>query len=272
MECYTNIKMLSSNSKEKLSETLEGNRLYISTSHEITDFGVILPGKVIETKFGEFYLCERILSEFYSDADRVTQEYIELFDKDLPANLHEDFHLLLSSEPEKVLFLDIETTGLSNCPLFLIGTMYLEGDNFKFNLPFARDYSEEASLLYYFNSVFAEFNVLATFNGKSFDIPFIKNRMTFHQVPQVKFDQFHFDVLIHSRRKWRGITPNCKLQTLEKQICGRRRVGDLPSAMIPRVYREFVRSGDTRLLRKVFHHNALDLITMTELIVALLDD
>lgn len=278
---------------------------------EVTDFEATFPGNVIETKFGEFYLCERSLSEFHTEPERVTQEYVALFDKDLPAGTHEGFYSLLASNPEKVLFLDIETTGLSNCPLFLVGTMYLEpirksqniaslslqrddatGDSdmagqssplqfsdklldrniFKLDLLFARDYSEEAAVLHYLNDVFAEFDALATFNGKSFDIPFIKNRMSFHRMLQLEFDQFHFDVLIHSRRKWRGKTPNCQLQTLETHICGRRRIGDIPSAMIPDVYREFVRTGNTRLLKEVFHHNALDLITIAELIVALLDD
>jgi len=39
--------------------------------------------------------------------------------------------------------------------------------------------------------------------------------------------------------------------------------------LIPDAYHEFVRTGDTLLLKEIFQHNALDLITMAELIAAL---
>ncbi|MFQ6041003.1 MAG: ribonuclease H-like domain-containing protein [Candidatus Poribacteria bacterium] len=180
---------------------------------------------------------------------------------------------MLSFTPSQVLFLDIETTGLSNSPLFLVGIMYFTDTDkgeptFKIGQLFARDYSEEISLLHYLNELFANFAVFATFNGLSFDIPFIRNRMIYHRIePQI--DHFHFDILHHSRRKWRGQVPNCKLQTLETHICNRRRIGDIPSDLIPDAYHEFVKTGDTLLLKEIFQHNALDLITMAELIVAL---
>jgi len=268
--------MLSSELKKKLSKISKESKPSISSvkRKEVVDFEELFPGKEVETELGSFYICERTLSDFHSEANRVKKEYIEVFDKQLSANFHDELHSLLTFSPEKLLFLDIETTGLSNCPLFLVGTMFLDLslDNFKLELLFARDYSEEPALLQYLNNVFTKFNVLTTFNGKSFDIPFIQNRMVYYRMPRIEIELFHFDVLSHSRRKWRGITPNCKLQTLETYICGRRRMGDIPSELIPEVYHEFVRTGNTKLLKEVFHHNALDLITMAELIAAMFDE
>jgi len=108
-----------------------------------------------------------------------------------------------------------------------------------------------------------------TFNGKSFDAPFIGNRMIYHR-KNFAWTQTHVDLLHHSRRRWKAELPDCKLQTLESYICDRRREGDVPGSVVPEVYRQFVKTGDTQFLGDVFHHNALDLITLIELIVVLL--
>lgn len=258
---------------DKLSKSLTENRKRLSKHKRRTDkLETVLPGRVIETEFGEFYLGEKNISEFYSDDEKMTEEFAVLFDKELQVGIHESFYSLLSYEPEELVFLDIETTGLSNCPLFLVGIMYLKDSAFKIDMLFARDYSEEIGLIYYLKNLLTEFNVLVTFNGKAFDIPFIEKRISLYRLPETNFDHFHFDVLLHSRRKWRRKTPNCQLQTLEKYICGRRRQGDIPSAMIPSIYRKFVKTGNTSLLKKVFYHNALDLITTSELMIYLLKD
>jgi uncharacterized protein YprB with RNaseH-like and TPR domain len=75
----------------------------------------------------------------------------------------------------------------------------------------------------------------------------------------------HCDLLHHARRRWRERLPNCKLQTLEQAICGRRRRGDIPGRAIPLAYHEFVRTGDAWQMRNVLHHNALDLVTLLQL-------
>ena len=175
----------------------------------------------------------------------------------------------LSIAPTKAMFLDAETTGFSNTPLFLVGIMYFDGESFVIDQLFARDYSEEVNLLQYFSEFAPQFDILVTFNGKSFDAPFIRDRMIYHR-RDFEWTQTHVDILHHSRRRWKDELPDCKLQTLESYICQRRRVGDVPGELVPDVYREFVRSGDTRLLADVFHHNALDLITLVELTVVLM--
>jgi uncharacterized protein YprB with RNaseH-like and TPR domain len=270
--------MLSPDLKKKLSEIVAGEIVRKPMSSKVVkrhhgNFKEDFPGRVITTAYGDFYLCEKLLSEFHSNAEKVTQQYFDFFENILPPDIHDDFQTLLSFAHSQALFLDIETTGLSNSPLFLVGAMYCASTDkdettFKIDQLFARDYSEEISLLHYLNEVFANFKVLVTFNGLSFDIPFIRNRMIYHRL-KPEIDHFHFDILHHSRRKWRGQVPNCKLQTLETRICNRRRIGDIPSALIPDAYHEFVRTGDTLLLKEIFQHNALDLITMAELIVAL---
>ena len=63
----------------------------------------------------------------------------------------------------------------------------------------------------------------------------------------------------------------CSLQSLERQIVGLRRRGDVPGFEIPARYFQFVRSGDARPLRAVLEHNRLDLLTLAALTARLLD-
>jgi tetratricopeptide (TPR) repeat protein len=54
----------------------------------------------------------------------------------------------------------------------------------------------------------------------------------------------------------------CRLGTLERVLCGVRRVGDVPGMEIPSRYFRFLRSGDARPLEPVLEHNRLDLISL----------
>jgi uncharacterized protein len=62
-----------------------------------------------------------------------------------------------------------------------------------------------------------------------------------------------------------GCSTHCKLQTLERYVCKRVRSGDIPGALIPEAYHEFVKTGDARQMRDILHHNALDLFTTSEI-------
>lgn len=217
-------------------------------------------------------MVRRKLNELYSDAEILVQRYCQLFSLGIKADLkqqHKDIKRLLDTEPPKSMFLDTETAGFMGSPVFLIGVMHFNGQEFLVDQLFARDYSEEAIMLQYFSEFAPRFDTVVTFNGKTFDVPFIRDRMIYHR-KKFYWTQNHVDMLHHSRRRWKDELPDCKLQTLESYICNRQRVGDLPSALVPSVYQEFVRSGDARLLADIFHHNALDLITLVELTILLL--
>ncbi len=172
--------------------------------------------------------------------------------------------------PEDLLFMDIETCGLGGTAVFLVGTMHFADDDLIFEQCFARDYAEEPAVLAAFAERLERAEVLVTFNGKSFDMNQIAERAVFHGMVFDKQARPHLDLLHESRRLWRGQTPNCRLQTLEQLVCGRRRVGDIPGWAIPDAYHRFVRTGDAGGIRDIMHHNLLDLLTMAELLCAML--
>jgi len=166
--------------------------------------------------------------------------------------------------PEDIVFLDLETTGLSMTPVFLIGTMEVASDGFRFTQYFARDYSEEASILAAFSERLKKARMVVTFNGKSFDVPFMQNRAIATGV-KLATVHGHLDLLHEARRMFARKLPNCKLQTLERHVCGRSREDDIPGAEIPAAYHEFVRTGNANKIGPIIQHNLLDLLTMADL-------
>ena len=169
---------------------------------------------------------------------------------------------------EHALFLDLETGGLASSPVFLAGTMHWNGSDFVLRQYFARHYGEEATLLAALAEATRGFEFLVTFNGKSYDVPFLRGRGYVHRV-RIGFPPRHVDLLHPARRRWKTELPDCRLQTLEYRVCRRRRVGDVPGEEVPGLYHDYVRHGDPYRLVPVFHHNLLDVITMGEVLGAL---
>jgi uncharacterized protein YprB with RNaseH-like and TPR domain len=172
--------------------------------------------------------------------------------------------------PGDLLFMDTETCGLASAAIFLVGMMRFEAEELVFEQCLARDYSLERAILAAFAARSAEARVLVTFNGKSFDMTMIRDRSAFWGVDLPPRQPAHLDLLHEVRRRWRKELPNCRLQTLERYFCGRRRVGDIPGSAIPEAYHRFVAGGDARQMADIVHHNLLDLLTMAQLVVAIL--
>lgn len=180
-----------------------------------------------------------------------------------------DLLAIASGGLERVLFLDLETCGLASNPIFLAGTMHWNGEDFVLRQYFARHYGEEAALLRAVHEHAKQHDLLVTFNGKTFDAPMLRTRALALGV-KLQLPALHFDLLHASRRRWKHELPNCRLQTLERRICGRPvRVGDVDGSEVPGLYHDWVKSGDPWPLAPVFHHNLIDVIVMGDVLHAL---
>jgi uncharacterized protein YprB with RNaseH-like and TPR domain len=212
---------------------------------------------------GSFYFIDRAVTA-YDDQGAALGERLPRALENPPSSFLEGL------SPEDLLFCDIETTGLSSSqPLFLIGTMVSVEGALRLQLYLARHPNEEKAVLSALGEKLRG-KTLVTFNGKSFDWPYIEGRATRNLVKLPK-PQGHFDLLFAARRRWRSQLPNCRLQTLEMGICSRGRQGDIPSSQIPERYYDFLEMADTPgqgayLLAPILFHNALDVLTMAELI------
>ena len=167
-------------------------------------------------------------------------------------------------DPRSVLFLDIETAGLAaNTYAFLCGLMYFqpETNEFVVEQAFARDYAEEEGLLLHVRDALGRFDTVVTYNGSSFDLPFLRTRMTVHRIPDI-VPMGSVDLLHATRRVFRPELPNVRLVTVEAHLRGVERVDDIPSRFIPRAYHEYVRTQDARIIRNIVYHNRMDIFTM----------
>lgn len=174
----------------------------------------------------------------------------------------------LIRDPARALFVDTETTGLGANMVFMLGAMFFVDGDIRLRQVFARDYREEPALLEEWSSMLRRSGMIVSFNGKAFDLPVLRDRLAMHGAAP-ESEPAHLDLLHHARRRWKHSLPDCRLQTLEWKICGRRRSGDIPGEEIPGVYHHFVRTGEDGDIVTVFHHNALDLITLADLALAL---
>ena len=228
-------------------------------------------GRDCSTAFGTVFACEVNLGEVCAGASTLSGRFLAAFDRAkqapdraLPAFLEP----LKASQPAAAALIDTETAGFHGRPLFLIGLVRYREGGLALTQYFARSYAEEAGVLAKLAEELPGLDLLISFNGKAFDWPFVRDRMAYHRI-QCRAAIPHLDLLHPSRRRWRSQLPNCKLQTLERYLSGRWRSGDIPSEQIPQRYHDYVREQDARLIAPIFHHNRMDLITMVELLIAL---
>lgn len=228
--------------------------------------GALVPGEEFAHEAGAHYLVreplERFWPEFGGHLQRLTVR-LEAAPA-LPARRTQR-RMLVDAFPARTLFLDLETCGLAGAPIFLVGLIRSSPEGLVLDQLLARNYTEERAILTTLETHVTDCDVLVTFNGRSFDWPMVQDRRTYHRLPPGRAALPQVDLLIHARRRWRTLVPNCRLQTLERFLCRRMRQGDIPGSQIPAAYHQFVRSGDARQLRNILHHNALDLVTLAQL-------
>lgn len=162
---------------------------------------------------------------------------------------------------ENFKFMDIETKGLSNVPIILIGVAEIKGKNIVASQYFLRDYTEEANVIDAYLSHLDEDSVHVTFNGKTFDVPFIKNRCVYNRI-QADLDLPHLDLMYFAKSLWADSLPNCQLQTIEREIFGIERQGDVPGQYIPGYYDTYLERNNIGPVVPIIEHNAQDIISL----------
>ncbi|MBU0637386.1 MAG: ribonuclease H-like domain-containing protein [Planctomycetes bacterium] len=172
-------------------------------------------------------------------------------------------------DPARTLVIDIETGGLtSGLPVFLIGVVPLDTWPCRIHQWLARDYPEEQAIVAQMARWALGRNTWVTFNGKTFDVPFLRDRARLHRVALTQ-PEIHVDVLHVARRRWRSELPDCRLGTLERHVLERERVGDVPGCDVPDLFHHFIRTGNAAPLAPVLEHNQIDLVSTAELLVRL---
>ena len=96
------------------------------------------------------------------------------------------------------LFFDLETTGLAGGAgtyPFLQGFGYFHEDGFQVEQFFLPDFGREYYLYEYLQDKLSKFKYLVSFNGKSYDLPLLKNRFILNRI-KINWQRFkHIDLL-----------------------------------------------------------------------------
>lgn len=175
--------------------------------------------------------------------------------------------------PDGLLFLDTETTGLSGGAgtlAFLTGMGYFEHGRFVVEQVLMRDYDEECFALSAVADRLKKAELLVTFNGRTFDMPLLESRFTLQRMRADYVLPPHLDLLRVARATWRLRLKRCSLSALEEEIFHRPRGDDLPGALVPKSYFEFLKTRDFALLEPILRHNAQDIRTLPLLLGELL--
>jgi len=171
---------------------------------------------------------------------------------------------------EDLIFLDTETTGLSGgmgTVPFVIGLGFFQGNQLVIKQYVMRDFDEEASMLHDLADEIHERRVLVSFNGKAFDWPLLESRMMYHRIPCTALGELHIDLLYPSRRIWKNKLDSCSLHFLESGILKEEREDDIPGALIPSVYFQYLNDRDEAKMKRILKHNEKDILAMVALLI-----
>jgi len=182
---------------------------------------------------------------------------------------------LATVDPRRFLYLDTETTGLAGgtgtLP-FLVGMAYFEDESLVIEQLLLRKPGEEKPILARLAERIASASAIVTYNGKSFDWPLLRTRAVLNRVP-LAAPAAHLD-LLHCARRVLGprlsqLGESVRLVSVEAQVLGMHRQGDIDGAEIPERFWNFVRGADASELVPVLEHNALDLVALAAILVVL---
>ena len=210
-----------------------------------------------ERRFTDCWHAElvRPLSEMPGAFDLPVDAVSLMETEPLPENLN----------PARILYLDTETTGLSGGAgtlAFEVGLGRLTEEGFRITQLMIRDYPEEQFLLRRVLEAAGDCDALCTFNGRSFDLPLLRDRCLMNRLSPAPLEKPHIDLLHIARRVFRLRLKQCNLGRLEEAVLGFGRGDDLPGAQVPERFFSYLKTGEFALLEDVLRHNQQDIASL----------
>jgi hypothetical protein len=174
-------------------------------------------------------------------------------------------------DPADALYLDTETTGLSGGSgtyVWLVGLGAFEDGRFSVWQGFLPEPAEERLLLELVAQRIRAAAYVVSFFGKSFDRHRLEDKMRLHGIAPPFAEKPHLDLYWPLRRRHRGRFGDCRLRTLERELCGVEREDDLPGSFAPAAWFDFLH-GRPHRLEGVFQHNLDDVKSLVTLLAHL---
>ena len=181
---------------------------------------------------------------------------------------------MFETKASGMLFMDTETTGLAGgtgTVPFLIGLGYFEDNALVMEQLLLSRLGEEAPMLAYFAERMRQASLLVTYNGKSYDMPLIRNRWVLSRVkapPEIP----HLDLLHCCRRVYGTVLEQMRLVNMEEDVLNFEREDDVPGFMIPGIFFQFLKDGKGQALDPILEHNEYDILALASMVSVLNDD
>jgi uncharacterized protein YprB with RNaseH-like and TPR domain len=174
----------------------------------------------------------------------------------------------LVENPEKALFIDIETTGFSakTSKLYLIGCAYYEQGSRHLAQWFADKKDDEEEILNAFLMFASTYDTLIHFNGNRFDLPYIKAKCDHYGIEDQLDNMNSIDIykLISPYKDVLGLE-NCKQKTIELFL-GINREDIFTGGQLIEIYDKYLESKNEEFYRLLLLHNEDDVKGMSELL------
>jgi uncharacterized protein YprB with RNaseH-like and TPR domain len=180
----------------------------------------------------------------------------------------------LELSPADLLFFDLETTGLSGGAgtlafLAAFGRLipHPAGQVLQITQYLLLDYPGESDFLQALLPEFSGSPLVVSYNGKSFDSQILKSRCLMNRMQTPEY--LHADLLHPARRLWKRLLENCSQGTIEEKVLGIDRSGDIPGALAPEIWFDFLHSGRTEGLLGICGHNRMDIQGLASIFAAM---
>lgn len=193
--------------------------------------------------------------------EEVIDSALNLFDKD-------KMHPFISNNKEDLLIFDIETTGLSHqyTNVILIGYMYIKNERLYIDQLFAETPDEELEILLKFYEITKSFRYFVSYNGNSFDIPYLNSRFKFNGLNIGLDKSMNIDLLRVARKLSKELSlVDYKLKTVEKFL-GIYREDGISGKESVDLYNRYVMFPSPTLKKTILLHNYEDILYLGKVI------
>lgn len=171
--------------------------------------------------------------------------------------------------------IDIETTGLnSDRSRFILGGLVVPDTQGKKAIQlFSESNEEESALIRSYLDELKELDVLVSYNGDHFDLPFLNRRIQHHRFSGETLPLFQsFDLyrILDRYSNFRKLLPNLKQKTVETFLgLWSDRADEISGSESVELYHQFLRSGDPSIRDTILLHNKDDILQLSRLLKVL---
>ncbi|MDD2190312.1 MAG: ribonuclease H-like domain-containing protein [Eubacteriales bacterium] len=171
--------------------------------------------------------------------------------------------------------IDIETTGLNPAnSRFMVGGLVVPDSSEKRSIQFLSESpDEEQALLHTYMTALKDIDVLISYNGDNFDLPFLMRRLHRYHISGEDLSlRYSFDLykILNRFSQLRKLLPNLKQKTVENFLgLWSERTDEISGAESVELYQRFLKTGDQSIRDIILLHNRDDIIQLSRLMKVL---